>query len=29
MMVGEEVHGRLTPEKAVDVLEAVRASQPE
>jgi NADH-quinone oxidoreductase subunit E len=29
MMVGEEVHGRLTPEKAVDVLEAVRASQRE
>ncbi|WP_300524256.1 NADH-quinone oxidoreductase subunit NuoE [Aminiphilus sp.] len=24
MMVGDEVHGRLTPEKAVDVLEAYR-----
>jgi NADH-quinone oxidoreductase subunit E len=24
MMVDEEVHGRLTPEKAVDVLESVR-----
>jgi len=29
MMVGDEVYGRLTPEKAVDVLEAVRASRPE
>lgn len=27
MMVGDDVHGRLTPEKAVDVLESVRASQ--
>jgi NADH:ubiquinone oxidoreductase subunit E len=25
MMVGDEVHGRLTPEKAVDVLETYRA----
>jgi NADH-quinone oxidoreductase subunit E len=25
MMVGNEVHGRLTPEKAVDVLETYRA----
>ena len=29
MMVGEDVHGRLTPEKAVAVLEEYRARRVE